>query len=58
MRESFISSRPAGFICQQRVGFHLRQQHVGALQIMGLACRQEEGERIAQGIDQGMDFGA
>jgi hypothetical protein len=25
---------------------------------MGLACRQEEGERIAQGIDQGMDFGA
>jgi hypothetical protein len=36
----------------------LLQQRVGAFQVMGLARRQEKGERIAQGIDQGMDFGA
>ena len=47
-----------GFIRQQSVGLHVRQQHIGALQIMRLARGQAEGERVAQGIDQGMDFGA
>ena len=47
-----------GFVCQQGIGLHMRQQRIGALQIMGLARRQEEGQRIAQGIDQRMDFGA
>lgn len=47
-----------GFVRQQSVGFHLRQQHVGACQIMRLALGQEEGQRIAQRVDQGMDFGA
>lgn len=46
------------FVCQQRIGLQLRQQRVGPLQIMRLTRGQEEGERIAQGIDQGVDFGA
>ena len=46
------------FVCQQGIGLHLRQQRIGAFQIMGLARRQEEVQRIAQGVDQGMDFGA
>ena len=47
-----------GLVCQQRIGLHLRQQRVGPLQIMRLTRGQEETERIAQGIHQGMDFGA
>jgi hypothetical protein len=45
-------------VCQQGVGLHLRQQRVGTLQIMGLPRSQEEGQRIAKGIDHGMDFRA
>jgi len=37
---------------------HLRQQRISALQIMCLTWCQEEGKRIAQGVDQRMDFGA
>lgn len=47
-----------GFVCHQSLGLHLRKQHVGPFQVMGLARGEEEGKRIAQGIDQGMDFGA
>jgi hypothetical protein len=36
----------------------LRQQRVGAVEIMRLALGQEEGDRIAQRVDQSMDFGA
>ena len=46
------------FVCQQCVGLHLRQQRVRALQIMGLAWGKEKAERIAERIDQGVDFGA
>ena len=45
-------------VCQQGIGLHLRQKCVGAFQIMGLAGRQEEGQRISERIDHGMDFGA
>lgn len=47
-----------GFVGQQGVSLHVRQQGVGALQVVGLARRQEEADRIAQSIDQGMDLGA
>lgn len=47
-----------GLVCQQSIGRHLRQQCIGALQIMGLARRQHEGQWIAQGIDEGMYLGA
>ena len=47
-----------GFVRQQGIGLHLRQQRVGALQIMGLARRQEEVQRIAQRIDKRMNLGA
>jgi len=46
------------FVCQQSVGLHPRQQRVGAFQIMGFARGQKEGEWIAQGVNQGVDFGA
>lgn len=47
-----------GFVRQEHVGFHLRQQRVGPFQIMGLAGGQDKGQRIAQRVDQGVDFGA
>lgn len=47
-----------GFVRQQNGGFHLRQQHVGAFQIMNLARGEEESERITQRVDKSMDFGA
>jgi len=46
------------FVCQQSISLHLRQQRISALQIMCLTWCQEEGKRIAQGVDQRMDFGA
>ena len=47
-----------GFVGQQDIGFHEGQKCVGAVQIMGLARRQEEADGIAQSIDQGVDLGA
>ena len=47
-----------GLVCQQDLGRHIGQQRVGALQIMGLARRQDEGQRIAQRIDKRMNLGA
>ena len=47
-----------GFIGQQSIGGHSRQELVGPLQIMGLTRRQKKRERVAQRIDQRMDFGA
>ena len=47
-----------GFVCQQGLGRHAGQQRVGAFQVMGLARRQNEVQRIAQGVDQRMNLGA
>jgi hypothetical protein len=47
-----------GFVRQQSIGPHPRQQRVGALQIMVLARRQQERKRIAQRVNESMDFGA
>ncbi len=47
-----------GFVGQQDVGLHLRQRRVGTFQIVGLAGGEQEGDRIAKGVDQGMDLGA
>jgi hypothetical protein len=46
------------FVCQQSMSLHPRQQCVGAFQIMGFAKGQKEGEWIAQGVNQRVDFGA
>jgi hypothetical protein len=45
-----------GFICEYGIGFHLRQQHVGACKIMHLTAGQEESKRIAQCIDREMNL--
>ena len=45
-------------VCQQGVSLHLGQKLVGTLQIMGLPRSQEKSQRISEGIDHGMDFGA
>ena len=47
-----------GFVGQEGTSLHVRQQGVRALQVVGLARGQEEADRIAQSIDQGMDLGA
>ena len=47
-----------GLVCQQGRCRHIRQQRVGAFQIMGLARRQDEVQRIAQRIDERMNLGA
>ena len=47
-----------GFVRQQSMGRHLRQQRVSALQVMGLAWRQYEVQRIAQSIDKSVYLGA
>ena len=47
-----------GFVGDQQLGFHRRQEMIGALEIMSLPSGQEEPERVAKGIDQRMDLGA
>ena len=47
-----------GLVGQQSVGCHLRQQGVGALQIMRLARSQQKAQRIAKRIDQRVYLGA
>jgi len=47
-----------GFVGDQDLGGHLRQQRIGAGEIMGLSRGQQEAQRIAERVDQGMDFGA
>jgi len=47
-----------GFVGQHSIGLHVRQQRIRALQVMGLTGGQKEAERIAEGVDHGMDFGA
>ena len=38
------------------VGRHLRQQSVGADQIVRLSRRQQKRQRVAERVDQGVDF--
>ena len=47
-----------GAICDQQVGGHLRQQRIGASQVVRLSWRQPEAQRIAERVDQRMDLGA
>ena len=47
-----------GFVGDQDLGGHLRQQRIGAGEIMSLSRGQQEAQRIAERVDQGMDFGA
>jgi len=47
-----------GFVGQQGGGLHVRQQRIGAAQIMGLPRGQKEAQGVAQSIDQGVDLGA
>ncbi len=46
------------FVGDQRIGLHRGQEVVGADQIMRLSAGQEEVDRVAERIDQGVDFGA
>jgi hypothetical protein len=45
-----------GFIGQQGISFHLRQERVGTFEIMRLTAGQEERKRITQCVDHEMDF--
>lgn len=56
LNEPFVGIE--GFIGDGRVGLHVRQQMVSTDQVVCLAAGQEGADRIAKGVDQGMDFGA
>ena len=45
-----------GLVGDQRISGHLRQQGIGSDQIVGLPRRQQESQRVAEGVDQGVDF--
>ena len=47
-----------GLIGDQQIGFDLRQQGVGAGQVVNLSRGQPEGQRVAERVDQGMGLGA
>src|SRR6516164_382276 len=54
-----IADRRHRRLCgDQDLGGHLRQQRIGAGEIMGLSRDQQEAQRIAERVGQGMDFGA
>jgi len=38
------------------IGFDLSRERLGLCDVVGLAAREAERQRIAQGIDDGMDF--
>ena len=45
-----------GLVGDQRISGHLRQQRIGSDQIMGLPGRQQESQRVAERVDQSVDF--
>jgi len=47
-----------GFVSDQSAGRHVRQQRIGAGQIVRLSSRQQKRQRIAECVDQGVDLGA
>ena len=47
-----------GSVRQERVGLQLGQKGVRALQVVGLAGGEQKANRVAQRVDQGVDFGA
>ena len=47
-----------GFIGDDSVGLDIRQQRIGAFQVVGLSWRQMKSSRVAQSIDGGVDLGA
>jgi hypothetical protein len=47
-----------GLVGDQRIGGHLRQQRIGSDQIVRLPGGQQKSQRVAERVDQGMDFRA
>ena len=47
-----------GLVGDQDLGSHLRQQRIGTDEIMGLPWGQQEAQRVAERVDQSVDFGA
>src|SRR5690606_25243676 len=46
------------FVGEQSVGLHVRQEDVGAFEVVGLARCQQKCNRIAQSVDHGMNLRA
>src|SRR5271167_531206 len=46
-----------GLVGDQDVGGHLRQQCIGADQIVDLSWGEQKAQRVAERVDQGMDLG-
>ncbi len=47
-----------GLVGDRQVGGHLRMQGIGSGQIVNLSGGQQEAQRVAEGVDQGMDLDA
>ena len=45
-------------VSEQNVGIQLRQQHIGPFQIAGLSAGEMKFNRIAEGVDGGVNLGA
>ena len=50
--------RVEALVGDHRFSFELRQQHIGTVQIAGLAFGEMETERVAERIDRGVDLAA
>jgi hypothetical protein len=47
-----------GLVGDQQIGRHIRQQRIGAGQVVRLSRRQQEAQRIAERVDEGVDLSA
>ena len=45
-----------GAVGDQQIGGHVRQQRIGAGQVVRVSRRQQQAHRIAERVDQGMDL--
>ena len=45
-----------GPVGDQQIGGHFRQQRIGAGQVVRLSRRQQEAQRIAERVDEGVDL--
>jgi hypothetical protein len=45
-----------GLVGDHQIGLHLRQQRIGAVEVVGLPPGQQKPQRIAERVDQRVDF--
>jgi len=56
--DRLLSGLLEAYVCMKDVVLHLRQQNIGTSQIGCLVAGEMKSDRVTQGIDDGMNFGA